>query len=330
MLTQHAGHNIYANHAADYAEHGLIVFPTGKENGKIPLVKYWNKFGSNSWERYIDKYPSANIGIINGKGKHPICAIDIDDPKLLQEAVDTFGETLIIIQTPSGGYHLWYSYNQEYRKIRFKGQEIDVLGKGGFMIAPPSYRPNCGPYGFIEGDVTDIPNLPRIKQGNVANNNLKALSDVGNRNDQLFYFCKKKAQSSDTESELLEIAISYNNDFNPPLSINEVQKVVFKIWEYKTDGNLLNKGDNKMIIDLGLLSLSSKPDALALILTLQRNHGAKTTPFAIDQEKMQPILGWGGRRRVRNAVEVLIYEELLKFVGKGGPTALAYQYRLLI
>ncbi len=82
-----------------------------------------------------------------------------------------------------------------------------------------------------------------------------------------------------------------------------------------------------MKIDMSLLELTPTPDALALALSLQKNHGARKEPFAISQPEMQKILGWGDRRRVSGAIKVLLEEPIITRVGKGGVTGRAYQYQ---
>ena len=215
--------NIFANYVADYVEQGLIAFPVGAD--KKPLVKNWQSFKENTCGKMLDRFPDANIGFLNGEGRSPLTIVDIDDPALLHDAYELFGKTTIIIRTPNGGYHLWYKHNNEPRKIRYKGMKIDILGSGGFTVAPPSRNLQGGSYAFLEGDATDIPYLPQLKalitSTQATNNN----NDVGGRNTRLFDCLRSIARDCDTELALLENAFQFNKTLIPSLSDEEVSVV---------------------------------------------------------------------------------------------------------
>ncbi|NQV22456.1 MAG: bifunctional DNA primase/polymerase [Rhodospirillales bacterium] len=153
---------IFATYAGDYASRGLRVFPVGGEDGKIPQIKGWPEWATTQPENWmIGKFPDANIGVLDGVG---ITRVDIDDPELFDCALARFGPTPLVAQTPSGGSHLWYRSNGEYRATRLEDMKIDILGKGGFGVAPPSIRPGLGNYSFRTGGVEDIGRLPNIRR----------------------------------------------------------------------------------------------------------------------------------------------------------------------
>ena len=99
---------IFQTYAPEYAAAGLTVLPTGKKDGKVPLVPHWPRFGPRSHVRFLDKFANANIAIVDGK---EVTRVDIDDPDLIDSAIKRFGETPIKVSTPSGGLHLWYRAN---------------------------------------------------------------------------------------------------------------------------------------------------------------------------------------------------------------------------
>jgi len=318
------GPRLFLNYAPDYAEYGLTVFPVGGDDGKKPQVKNWRKFGPHTWKKLPPKYHNDNIGIVN----KTLTIIDIDNPKLFHNCLNRFGDTPIKIQTPSGGFHFWYRTNGERRRIGIDGQAVDVLGKGGYAVAPPSVKPSGGCYSFISGDVTNIPDLPTIKPGALPDPQTKAeKSDKGQRNNKLFRICMKAARGVKSENALAEIALEENQKFTPPLDVEEVCRIVKSAWQYQVSGKNIS-GSNKMIIDLNILNLSDEPTALTLLLNLVRNHGARKKPFAIDQEQVRKLLGWGNKRRVANSIKILIERGLIQYVGKGGNTGRAHQYTL--
>lgn len=316
----------FGDHAASYAEYDLVTFPVGGDTGKMPLVKNWQKFNVKTYEKLPKRYSHENIGIRND---NKITIVDIDDPLLIHDALSRFGDTPIKIATPSGGYHCWYKSSGERRVIGLDGQKIDILGNGGFAVAPPSRKPSGESYSFIEGSEYDLNNLPPLQDQSLLKKPEESVVDThkGHRNTELFNFCRSVAIRCRSEQELSEQALKQNARFFEPLPVNEVLKTVAVVWGYKVNGTLLIEGGNKMIVDLRLIKLTSTPDALALALILTKNHGARREPFAISQPEMKIILGWGGRRRVSAAIDILLESSIIQRIGKGGPTGRAYQYQ---
>lgn len=316
----------FGDHAASYAEYDLVTFPVGGDTGKLPLVKNWQNFNVGTYEKLPKHFAHENIGIRND---NKITIVDIDDAQLIHDALSRFGDTPIKIATPSGGYHCWYKSSGERRVIGLDGQKIDILGNGGFAVAPPSRKPSGGSYSFIEGSEYDLDNLPPLQDQSLLKKPEDNVVDThkGHRNTELFNYCRSVAMSCGSEQELTEQALKRNAQYLEPLPVNEVLKTVASVWRYKLERRLLVEGGNKMIVDIGLTKLTSTPDALALAFILTKNHGARTEPFAISQPEMKKILGWGGRRRVSAAIDILLESSIIQRIGKGGPTGRAYQYQ---
>ncbi|MCF6217021.1 MAG: bifunctional DNA primase/polymerase [Emcibacter sp.] len=322
------GSRLFSSHAPDYAEYGLTVFPVGGENGKIPQVKNWRKFGPRTWEKLSSKYDNDNIGIVN----KTLTIVDIDDPKLFHKCLNRFGDTPIKIQTPGGGFHLWYQSNGEARRIGINGQAVDLLGKGGFAVAPPSIKPAGGCYSFIEGDVTDIPNLPTIKANALPdpiNNTATKQGKSGTRNNNLFNFCLKAARGVKSENELAEIALTESAKFNQPLDVEEVHKIVQSAWNYEISGKNLT-GRNAILIETEIFEkLVGHPEAFYLMTFLTKKHARLRDIFFIDQEKVCPLIGIKDPKTIRKAIQNLIDKRLLQYVGKGGISGKSKQYRMM-
>jgi hypothetical protein len=155
---------IFGAVAKDYAALGLRVVPTGGEDGKRPLIRKWQNVGLGAVEELADRYPWANIGLIDGDWAG-ITRVDVDDPALKDSAIERFGDTPVRVGTPSGGDHFYYRANGERRIIGLEGQKIDILGRGGLGIAPPSIHPTKGPYFFKKGGLVDFEHLPTIRAG---------------------------------------------------------------------------------------------------------------------------------------------------------------------
>ena len=92
--------------------------------------------------------------------------IDTQDEAEVQSAQEKFGASPVIVRTGGDKFHIYYRHNGERRRIRpFFGHEIDLLGEGGYCVAPPSIRPGGGAYRFIKGGISDLATLPTIRQG---------------------------------------------------------------------------------------------------------------------------------------------------------------------
>jgi len=161
----------FATAAPDLSNRGLAVLPLGG-NGKQPLIKWreWRKRPGQAFiQKLIDEFPAANIGVLCGLSG--ITVVDIDAPELTSLMIERFGETPLKTVTPSGGLHLWYRNSGEGcpKVLRGEGLAVDIKGKGGLVVVPPSVRP-AGQYAghlysFFTGSWDDLPHLPPIRPG---------------------------------------------------------------------------------------------------------------------------------------------------------------------
>ena len=68
---------------------------------------------------------------------------------------------------------------------------IDILGEGGFCVAPPSVRSDGGRYEFVRGGLSDLANLPTMRLGAMqipetvkpSVNPSRNVAPIGKRND---------------------------------------------------------------------------------------------------------------------------------------------------
>jgi Bifunctional DNA primase/polymerase, N-terminal len=120
-----------------------------KTRHKRPAVRNWQRAGLRAAREWIGRHGDADgLGVCMGK-RTGLVEVDVDEagPTPLAEAIERFGETPVVIGTPSGKHKLWYRDNGEGRYIRrLPGLPVDFLG-GGFTA---SYRPDLGrSYGFL-------------------------------------------------------------------------------------------------------------------------------------------------------------------------------------
>lgn len=168
--------------AIAYLREGLSVIPVGKD--KRPALPSWDPYKTNRMEEEEAQrvFNSWGIAIICGAISGGLEVVDIDskydltgslweDYKGLLEdqlTAEVFN-SLVIAQTKSGGYHIYYrsskiSGNTKLARRRATDQEIqagdqvkvllETRGEGGYAVAPPTPG-----YKFIQGDPLQIPTI---------------------------------------------------------------------------------------------------------------------------------------------------------------------------
>ena len=161
--------------ACRVASHGFAVIPCGggsDPTGKRPLIK-WSAFemrpGRDVVARWAARpaFRAANLGIITGLSD--VTVVDCDTSGCLRELYKLFGETPLVVATPSGGLHLYYrSAGERSGPFRVGDIKGDIKGLGGFVVGPPSSRIVAGKqraYEFLEGDWSLREILPPIGPG---------------------------------------------------------------------------------------------------------------------------------------------------------------------
>lgn len=131
----------FAAAALWYAEQGLHVFPLSP-NSKIPHKDTRGCLdATDDRNQIIDWWterPDSNVAIATG---HLVDVIDIDGPvgvKAWAQYIDQIPEPLGLVSTPrDGGNHHYIAATGGANKTNlFPG--IDIRGKGGYVVAPPS------------------------------------------------------------------------------------------------------------------------------------------------------------------------------------------------
>lgn len=133
---------------------GRNVMPL-RANGKRPLYSEWlflkdRRLKEEELRSAFRSSPDANIAIITGK-LSDLTVVDVD---ILKEGTEVEKQASVIeaekllkalpetftVQTPSGGYHLYYRYDKEIPNMSNKciHPQIDLRGEGGYVVAPPS------------------------------------------------------------------------------------------------------------------------------------------------------------------------------------------------
>ncbi len=322
--------NIFANHAKDYSDHGLIVFPCGGEDGKKPRIRRWNKLERTPpWT--IEKYPDSNIGLLTGK-QSGVTVVDIDDVSLLDPIIKRCGESQIIVETPKKGFHLYYQYNGEHKgDLRDEGLSVDIQGDSAFVVASPSINPKQNKsYRFIKGGLDDIRTLTKINTGALRTKPSTPRSiavDIGQRNNTLFRSSLRYARGSDFGT-LLEIAFETNElMFTVPLSEKEVIKTVKNAWEYEQAGlNWIGKSQRAVSnFDEDTKNPELSNAGYRLLDLLRTCHWDRDSfvivPVAMAQKESIP--GWGRdlyRSATKNLISAGYITKIRQGTGRGHPS----------
>jgi Bifunctional DNA primase/polymerase, N-terminal/Primase C terminal 1 (PriCT-1) len=316
-------HAAFADAAPSWAAAGIVPLPIAPD-GKRPLVRHPDRFGQRAALQIMPKFPDANLGFWCGS-HNGLTVVDIDSPKdsELQYAQDTFGHSPVIVRTASRKYHAYYRHGGERRRIRpIKGHPIDILGEGGFCIAPPSTRITGGSYEFVCGGLADLSRLPTIRAGALQSREPapigKAASSainaevvpIGQRNDTVFRLALALAHHAETQADLLAQARKAKAKLaDPPLPDAEVQRAVGSAWRYKMIGRLMVPGMDSAILlpaaSIKRLLAGGDTDALALITMARKAHGSTPgKPFALAPQAMARarLIGSWGRNRYRDAI----------------------------
>lgn len=134
--------------ALRYGRRGWRVFPVTDK--KVPMIKGWPQKATTdvaTITQWWTQYPKANVGIATGPGSG-IWVLDID-VKNGVDGIDSIekifgapqvGEHDLAVQTPSGGLHLYFRWDDSIPVTVHANvlPGVDIRGKTGFIVAPPS------------------------------------------------------------------------------------------------------------------------------------------------------------------------------------------------
>lgn len=133
-----------------YLQKGWAVFPVNTH--KAPMTRNGCLDASTYPEvvrRWWEAYPTANVAIATGR-KSNLVVIDVDiknGKDGLESLVDAYGDPIdiddeqqLIAQTPSGGLHLYYQWDERFPVTVATNvlPGVDIRGERGYVLAPPS------------------------------------------------------------------------------------------------------------------------------------------------------------------------------------------------
>jgi replicative DNA helicase len=160
--------------AKEYLKAQLSVIPTKED--KIPALPTWKPYQSQriKEDEVEGLFTGANVkglAIICGAISGGLEVIDVDTKHdttgflwdelrgLIEDNLPELYSRLVIAQTKSGGYHIYYRCSSIAGNLKLstkKNREvlIETRGEGGYVIAPPTPK-----YTYIQGEPGNIPTI---------------------------------------------------------------------------------------------------------------------------------------------------------------------------
>ena len=143
------------------ANRGCAVFPVDPTT-KAPRTPHGCKDATTDEHQIIElwrKHPAAGIGVATGKPSG-IVAIDVDPSSGGEEGfaelagrIGNPGRTVQVV-TPRGGWHLWYRAPAAAVPCSASklAPGVDIRGDGGYVVAPPTTRPDGTGWRWAPGE----------------------------------------------------------------------------------------------------------------------------------------------------------------------------------
>jgi hypothetical protein len=326
---------------------GLAPIPCQGDDGKVPGIRTRTWKGAPKEETYrqlILRFPDENIGLLTGLSR--IFVVDIDEATMLAEMLRRFGYTPLMVETPSGGIHLYYRAHGEpcHNMRQSEGLPIDLKGIGGFTVCPPSVRPSGphkgGRYRLVRGDWEAVRDLPPINPGSLPaalQKPLKAISEAsqrklieddfipdGERGIKLLRIAQELAPDAPDKATLLGQMLLINQQLCiPPATEARVRSAVNSAWKYQQeDRNFAKTGPQVFHPFDEIKTLMGIPGGgnAYFLLGMLRMRYFRGEPFAISPRAMareDVMAGWS-EREYRAARELLVELGCLIEVRPGG------------
>lgn len=226
---------------------------------KKPAIK-WEEFqkrraATDEREEWKRQFPGCNWAIVTGEVSG-LLALDWDKAKgrELRKEKNVYGGPASI--TPSGGFHTLHTHpgRRVPNGVRLLGDEsggLDIRGDGGYIVCPPStvdgkvYKREIAPWMVA---LTPAPDWvwPLIERGDGSGpNSVHAAAPQpdglppgvgkGQRNQTMAQYAGRYLRKGCTAEETFQILRAVNQKFRPPLSDEEVRRIVFSIARRERD-----------------------------------------------------------------------------------------------
>lgn len=196
------------NKATEYLKTGLSVIPTKED--KLPALNTWKLYQTErikieEVERLFSRGDVKGLAIICGAISGSLEVIDVDTKHdttgslweelrtLIEDNLPELYSRLVIAQTKSGGYHIYYRCSSIAGNLKLstklnKEVLIETRGEGGYVIAPPTPK-----YTYIQGEPGNIPTITPEER------------------EILFYICKSFNELEEIKPKVNTTSSTYNS-----------------------------------------------------------------------------------------------------------------------
>jgi hypothetical protein len=313
-----------------YAKFSIPTLPLGDD--KKPLVGHFKtaELTMGQSRAFMRRRPDADvIGVPDGP-LSGIVRLDIDErgDDVVSEVIRRAGEPGAIIRTASGKHHLLYADNGERRLTGRPGRsnarpwdelKVDLCGRGGYSISPPSRFSNGSEYKF-EGTInlnellSQRACMPKIRglperaylwsaDGTKATSSsfdvecLEHMRQGSGRNPDLFHALCKAAHSLPLKmSAYMDWARAYNSGYGQPMDDAEVIGIAKSVLGYAERGKLRSGEGGAWFGRRQAQEFARDPYFFALIGWLRAENGPTSEFLVADGLASQKYLGWPRER----------------------------------
>jgi hypothetical protein len=296
--------NVFSEYQPRYAAVGIPTFPCHIAEQKKPLVRNYQRMGLPASHQLVMKgFDGKGLACMAGQ-RNKLTVVDIDahgheGERLLEDAQYTYGRSRFIVRTGSGGFHAYYRYAGEARRIRpDPRQPIDLLG-AGVVILPPSLGAERR-YEIIEGHIDDLPALTPLRRTTALQKTRipldAALVAKGTRGVELWRHCMRAAHHCDDLETLIDVARTRSEEMLPPIE-NDVRiiNIARSAWGYTERGeNRFGRTGAWFETDEINSMLASDQDGFVLLAFLRANNRPKST-FMVPNA-LATSFGWTRKR----------------------------------
>jgi len=242
--------NAIRDAALAYAGMGWAVLPL-RPHGKTPMTRHGRNDCSTDPEvirAWWERWPDANVGIATGAESGGLVVIDLDvDEDRGEDGCETLREWEVehgelpetaTALTGGGGVHILYIGAGDLANSANAGMGVDVRGRGGYIVAPPSIHPSGARYEW-EYDPAETPAAAMSAPVEEFIEHVRPSAQPaperaadgptvaeGGRNDAVYRFaCSMRSRNLGGQA-LLEAARAFNDaNCAPPLPDREVVKI---------------------------------------------------------------------------------------------------------
>ncbi len=132
---------------------GLSLIPV-KHGDKRPALPRWRQYqGRQPHAKEIDDWfgddGNRNIGVVCGNVSGGLFVVDFDSDGAFEHFTDKHRDSLTV-QTSRGG-HVYYRAENGQAPATARYPELDVIGEGSYVVAPPSIHRSGARYEFVGG-----------------------------------------------------------------------------------------------------------------------------------------------------------------------------------